>query len=894
MVLIMLNYYEKIKSKLNLQPEEKLLIGDLANSANNPNLGYINVYFEVDEYEVKTVNPIDYIDSEVPSRAQVFVRGGYENFVKEYGYKNLLLFRASKTNQVGEKGSCIFTCVYSASSEVQHHKIQKDCPFVAEISQQEFSSELLERPVMEYTIEQADDDFFDTPHYFQIDTSSKKILGPLIRIDKETNVFHGPRDKVLYPFWNARSVTDYNTLISNYEGYEGHIAEVRVNGVARKFLINLDAYYQAEDGRPRNQDFRAIDLIPEKYLINEFYKSIEKVPSVKPFQKGKVKEWLANKSLKLDKTRKTRLYRTFSEYEDNKEQILDSVKKILESDAAEPLLKSIALENEDKYLERYREKENQQLERLKVEVNQKKREIEKQNDAVKVELSKSQHELTEINKKRNEIQILIDTKLQVALENIEETDEYKDRMIESTAALSEINKNIEAAKLSYGHYDQLIELDNKLEKLNDDYNHKKRIDFELNTAIEGLTSLAKASSADLAKAYINNEIINEIHNNDYSKYIDSDKKKAESSSINLIKEIESNSEYNTGDSSKDRDAVIRALTTRLEGMNRAVEKDKVEAAFIAIMQNQFVVFVGLPGSGKTSFAIQLTCALGATSSTLTIPVAKDWTRPKDLMGYYNPISRSYESGVTNFYPFYSSINSHEESVTTNSFLILDEFNLSQPEFYLSNLTGLADNSVSRTVNLGHETNVKIPETSRFICTANTDETVQSLSARMINRCAFIQFNDLHELEETILELSFNDSLDPLLTGQDMVKLFTATESDVISVSLKNDIDQLIFSFREQVEEYGTGISITPRKYKQLLQFCKVMSPQDNGESKVLDYAATFFLLPLISGSGPSFKNRLLNIKSIGEDLSLDDFTQNVSSIIDEGTSNFEYYRFIMA
>jgi hypothetical protein len=224
---------------------------------------------------------------------------------------------------------------------------------------------------------------------------------------------------------------------------------------------------------------------------------------------------------------------------------------------------------------------------------------------------------------------------------------------------------------------------------------------------------------------------------------------------------------------------------------------------------------------------------------------------------------------------------------------LDEFNLSQPEYYLSNLTGLADNSGSRKINLGHDIYIEIPLNNRFICTANTDETVQGLSARMVSRCAFIQFDDLPELDQTLQDLTFSKDLLPLLTGTDMVTLFTASDSDIISESLKSDIDKLISSFREASDKYGKGISVTPRKYNQLLQFCKVMSVQEHGQTKVLDYASSFFLLPLITGNGVLFKARLRNIKSIGEDLSIEEFVKCVDSILLEGEANFEHYYFNM-
>jgi hypothetical protein len=72
-----------------------------------------------------------------------------------------------------------------------------------------------------------------------------------------------------------------------------------------------------------------------------------------------------------------------------------------------------------------------------------------------------------------------------------------------------------------------------------------------------------------------------------------------------------------------------------------------------------------------------------------------------------------------------------------------------------------------------------------------------------------------------------------------------------------------------------------------------MSVQEHGQSKVLDYASTFFLLPLITGMGTLFKNRLKNIKLIGEDLSLDEFVKHLDSILLKGETSFDHYHFIM-
>lgn len=896
--------FQKLNVALDIQPGEKLLIGKLSNSTANPNLGYVDVYFEIKEGIVTLVNADNFMDSEYPRKSQVFVRGGYENYEKEYGYEKLFLFKAYLNAQSSDKGACKFTCVFSSNGITQHAKIIKDYAFIAELSQTEFNVDEIKNIQSAHTIDLFDKDFQDTPHFFQINTDSKKILGPLISNDNDKSIFHGPRNEMTYEFWNSRLLSDYQSFLCSYEGFESHVVEVNINGVSRLFLINLASFYLGRNNKPRNQDFTVVDLIPETYLINEFYKSAEKIVTIKPFQKGKVKEWLDNKGIKLDKHRKARLFNILYQYEANQEAINDIFKNVLDSEQAEPLLKKIASEDEEKYLDRYRNKENAKLELVKNEIQRQKAEIEQKNDAVKHELSKKERELIFLNKEKSELQKEIDEKLKVALENVEQSEEYQNMLNEKNKELSAINSKIDAAVNIYGHYSELETLRNNKEVIDEDIKYLKRklseetetynIDIsKLEDTITGLKEAAQQSASDLATTYLNQQIIADIQNNDHYKYF-KEKTTTLTNGLRTFANItDTNPDFITDNCNANRKSVVTEITKRFHDMNRAIDQDKVEAALIAIMQNQYVVLMGVPGSGKTSFAIQLGCALGASESTLIVPVAKDWTRPKDLMGYSNPITNQYESGVTGFYPFYNSLNRYDEDKTTNSFLILDEFNLSQPEFYMSNLTALADNSGSRQISLGHDTNVVIPLTNHFICTANTDETVQSLSARMISRCVFIQFSEIPELDQTVNDLIFPDNLSPLLSGTDMIELFKASESDVLSNSLKNDIDKLISTFRESSSKYGNGISITPRKYNQLLQFCKVMSVQEHGQSKVIDYAAVFFLLPLISGNGALFKDRLINIKTIGEDLSLDEFVKHIDCIINDGETNFGHYRFIM-
>jgi len=617
--------FQKIKATLDLQADEKLVIGKLANSTpTNPNIGYVDVYFQINEGLVTEVIPSAFIDSEYPSKAQVFVRGGYESFEKEYGYDNFFLFKIHLNTHSSDKGTCIYTCVYSQSGLLHHLKLTKEYPFVAEISCTYFETAMISNVGNAHTIEQFENDFHDTPCFFQISSSSKKLLGPLIVSDNDKSIFHGPRNKITYDFWNSRTLSDYQTFLSSYEGYDEHIKSFKINGVTRRFLINLDYFYIGANNKPRNQDFTLVDLIPENCLINEFYNAADKAVTIKPFQKGKVKEWLGNKALKLDKARKTRLFKLLNEYESEKETINEIFKNILDSEQAEPLLKQFANEDEGKYLERYRNKENAKIEQIKTEVQRKKAEIEQQNDAVKSELSKIQEELITLNKEKISLQQQIDLELKAALADIEKSEKYQLMLNERNKTLSDINEKIEEAEQKYGNYEDLVEHDKKINELKihlkikqDEFNEDK---LEFEKVIKGLRKDAQKSTSELAQEYLKQQVIADIQNHDHFKYLQDQVVDVKSEPQTYFTTAESQSAFATENHNLNRKAVVTEITKRLQDMNRSITQDKVEAALIAIMQNQFVVLIGVPGSGKTSFGIQLGCALGASKSTLIVPV----------------------------------------------------------------------------------------------------------------------------------------------------------------------------------------------------------------------------------------------------------------------------------
>src|SRR3546814_1838112 len=84
--------------------------------------------------------------------------------------------------------------------------------------------------------------------------------------------------------------------------------------------------------------------------------------------------------------------------------------------------------------------------------------------------------------------------------------------------------------------------------------------------------------------------------------------------------------------------------------------------FLALLRTRdLVVLAGDSGSGKTSLVRAAAKAIGGTCTI--IPVKPNWTGPEDLLGYFNPIERSYQAT-----PFLLALRSEEHTSELQSLM----------------------------------------------------------------------------------------------------------------------------------------------------------------------------------------------------------------------------------
>ncbi|MCY0899915.1 MAG: AAA family ATPase [Firmicutes bacterium] len=167
--------------------------------------------------------------------------------------------------------------------------------------------------------------------------------------------------------------------------------------------------------------------------------------------------------------------------------------------------------------------------------------------------------------------------------------------------------------------------------------------------------------------------------------------------------------------------------------------DDVLNVLLALEVRPFVIFSGRSGTGKTLLTRILASLFGWPY--YMVPVSPAWTDPADLLGFVSPLSRQRVPGAL------------EDLLVSNNddaLLCLDEFNIAKVEHYFSDFISAMENGsegFSRglfpklqrlSVNSGES--FRLPPRLRVIATMNFDDSVQSITPRVLDRANVLDFN----------------------------------------------------------------------------------------------------------------------------------------------------------
>ncbi len=305
------------------------------------------------------------------------------------------------------------------------------------------------------------------------------------------------------------------------------------------------------------------------------------------------------------------------------------------------------------------EKQAEELQKLEQKSETIKQQIEEQNQAYKDSfIDDLQNDVRNLQDKKNsleqEIDVLLETRekanrnieLQNKLKDLEEEVKYKDkRKDELNTAIKEIDKDLDA-----------IFADKT----------KKALDF----AFDGMLSsrmLKQAAEWENAQQVIDYE-----------------------SKVKALKELPL--------STKEDVALIDYLVEQVKHFRPSYDRNTILNIFICYIQGFLTVFSGEPGTGKTSICNIVANILGLNtpekyiSETLNgfnanryikVAVEKGWTNKKDFIGYYNPLTKSFERNNRRIFDCLNilDIEARKEYTNIPFIILLDEANLSPMEYY---------------------------------------------------------------------------------------------------------------------------------------------------------------------------------------------------------------------
>lgn len=304
----------------------------------------------------------------------------------------------------------------------------------------------------------------------------------------------------------------------------------------------------------------------------------------------------------------------------------------------------------------------------------------------------------------------------------------------------------------------------------------------------------------------------------------------------------------------------------------------IDTSFITILS-------GLPGTGKTS----MVSILGENvlkSRFNHVQVGRGWSSERDLLGYFNPITNSYIPSGTGMYEFLSEAEKDKRI----NIVLLDEANLSPIEHYWSKFMGLSDSFEGKEIKVTNRESLILSNNLRFIATINNDMTTEPLSPRLINRAPCIRL-DIYALKDegnkSGLDTISDEELNDLKIKFSINAICYADFQNTIK-KLNYDVDQLekMVEVIDQLknllicnavgdERFGARINLSERRYQVIKKYLEAsLRLYENFEKNTtgwvevnkiyyfLDFAISQFILPLITGHGKNFKNRVVHLNDL--------------------------------
>ena len=358
---------------------------------------------------------------------------------------------------------------------------------------------------------------------------------------------------------------------------------------------------------------------------------------------------------------------------------------------------------------------------------------------------------------------------------------------------------------------------------------------------------------------------------------------------------------------KGQDELVEYLVKMIQKVRPTYEKNMIINLAICFTQGFLTVLSGKPGCGKTSICNIFAEVMGlkkigkliseeegvSAGRFISVSVERGWTSKRDLIGYYNPLTKAFDKSNKQIYDALEILNleKQESLYKTPLYILLDEANLSPMEYYWADFMNLCDElSDDSIINLGGKAVFRIPENFRFMATINNDHTTESLSPRLVDRAWVIT---LPKTQYAIEDNEIKEEEIELISWASMKATFDVKGFDKVSYTdIKQKCDKVVKLFEEM------NINISPRTYRAIMKYCntgislfEADSAGRSSEVIALDYAISQKMLTKISGYGDEYLEKLKKLQAHCENEAYMQSARIIKDIISRGNMQMKYYQF---
>ena len=647
-----------------------------------------------------------------------------------------------------------------------------------------------------------------------------------------------------------------------------------------------------------------LDVISDSVLVESFKDSIEsgiianglvKIDDVPALLKHYEESEIMGAIL-TDETRRSRLNRLVNIM--SSEEDVDDTLRTITDFICDLLVKYQDSPNVDEWLQALVEKHPQLLDQLQ------------SSQAISKHITELEDKLETLTTQRGELEKEIEETRQRAVSIDQQAIEAKKQeMLEREEEYEALSARIEASQKLLGVVGDIDDLQKKYENLSKEVDylgiHKSHLTSETNSLelqFQQLISRPHEKMVELAfDGFMASKMLraaaeweNEQTNNQY---------------VELTSKVASIQMSN-----KTPEELIEYLCRVIQIRRPNYSKNAIINIAICLTQGFLTVFSGEPGCGKTSICNIFGEALGLNKIAdmiecpadskemvgryVAVSVERGWTSKRDFVGYYNPLSKTFDKSNRRIYNALHQLDTEKRAgiLKLPYIILLDEANLSPMEYYWSDFMNICDDLGPHSkVNLGEDYVFGVPETLHFVATINNDHTTETLSPRLIDRAWIITLPQLNLRDYSSFGNESNIPTEEVevISWKSLRDAFTPVKDECFfTPELQKCYESIVAKLREKKFTVSPRIDIAIKRYWAIAsKYFEMDDTKTAAPTIALDYAIAQRILPKIGGNGEEFEKWLKEFSSLCSSNGLNTSAAIVKDIIERGNQQMKYYQF---